>query len=396
MARASVERAGRPSEDAREEREKRRRASQDRYIAMWAQAVETLVSPLPKVRAIRSTPEKENAGPPDFLESEMARRGAPSPSRAKRLDVASPVTVEPRAKTQDQQTQQKRPPKPPAPTEPLNAYEREREARIARNKMMLERLCVASNAAELAACAEGASKSKTAPKKRKKEKDAVPPRALSARVTRNRAKVIDEDPAFARLAAENPAEYGFLMADASSNKTKKEARLLSAGALEHTRSCEEWCDVAGLERGPKMDGHFRGWVAESACDALGIRKTAEAHWAENASAETRPAGKESAKAFALRMMRVNPNAYFYRHNLPGEESKKGEWSRDEIDRFVAVAAKHGAGDKWGLFASHIPGRVGYACSSLYRQHCIPNGLLLDDNFRIDERGEAVWVGRNRT
>ena len=55
---------------------------------MWAQAVETLVSPLPKVRAIRSTPEKENAGPPDFLESEMARRGAPSPSRAKRLDVA--------------------------------------------------------------------------------------------------------------------------------------------------------------------------------------------------------------------------------------------------------------------------------------------------------------------
>ena len=203
MAHASVQRAGRPSEEACEAREKRRRASQERYIAMWAQAVETLVSPLPKVRAIRSTPEKENAGPPDFLESEMARRGAPSPSRAKRLDVASPVTVEPRVKTQAQQTQTKRPPKPPAPTEPLNAYEREREARIARNKMMLESLRVASNAAELAACAEGASTRKTTPKKRKKDAalNAVPPRALSARVTRNRAKVTDEDPAFARLAA---------------------------------------------------------------------------------------------------------------------------------------------------------------------------------------------------
>ena len=399
MAHASVERAGRPSEEACEEREKRRRASQDRYIAMWAQAVETLVSPLPKGRAIRSTPEKENAGPPDFLESELARRGAPSPSRAKRLDVASPVTVEPRVKTQAQQTQTKRPPKPPAPTEPLNAYEREREARIARNKMMLESLRVASNAAELAACAEGASTRKTsAPKKRKKDKDAlnaVPPRALSKRVTRNQTKVIDEDPAFARLAAENPAEYGFLIQDAGISKRDKKEKSLLASAFEHTKSCEEWCSVAGLEKGPKMDGHFRGWVSESACEALGIHKTAEKHWAENAGAPTRPEGKESAKAFAMRMMRVNPNAYFYRHNLPGEAAKHGEWSQREIDLFVSIATQFGAGDKWGLFASHIPGRVGYACSSLYRQHCIPNGLLLDDNFRIGDRGEAVWVGRNR-
>ena len=398
MAHASVQRAGRPSEEACEAREKRRRASQERYIAMWAQAVETLVSPLPKVRAIRSTPEKENAGPPDFLESEMARRGAPSPSRAKRLDVASPVTVEPRVKTQAQQTQTKRPPKPPAPTEPLNAYEREREARIARNKMMLESLRVASNAAELAACAEGASTRKTTPKKRKKDAalNAVPPRALSKRVTRNRAKVIDEDPAFARLAAENPAEYGFLIRDAGISKRDKKEKSLLASAFEHTKSCEEGCSVAGLEKGPKMDGHFRGWVSESAREALGIHKTAEKHWAENSGAPTKyPYGKESAKAFAMRMMRVNPNAYFYRHNLPGEAAKHGEWSQREIDLFVSIATRFGAGDKWGLFASHVPGRVGYACSSLYRQHCVPNGLLLDDNFRIGDRGEAVWVGRNR-
>jgi len=398
MARASLERAGRPSEDAFEESEKRKRASQERYIAMWAQAVETVVSPLPKVRSIQSTPEKENAGPPDFLESEMARRGAASPSRAKPREVASPVTAAPRDKTQ---AQPKKRPKAPAPTEPLNEYEREREARIARNKLMLDRLRVASNADALVACAEGASKktkrasSREARESKKRGKNtsasAVPPRAPSTRATRNRGKALDEDPAFARLAAENPAEYGFLVADAS--KKTKETRLLADA--EHTRSCEAWCDAAGLARGPKMDGRFRGWVAERACDALGIARTAEAHWSTNAGAETRPSGKESAKAFALRMMRVNPNAFFYRHNLPGEAARHGEWSQQEIDRFVAVATEHGAGDKWGLFASHIPGRVGYACSSLYRQHCIPNGLLMDDNFRVDERGEAVWVGRNR-
>ena len=401
MARASLKPAGRPSGDAFDERDKKlRRASLDRYVALWAQAVETVVTPLPKVRAIRSTPEKENAGQPDFLESEMPRRGAASPSRAKQPEVTSPVTARPHKKIQ---VPQKKRPKPPVQTEPMNEYEREREARIARNKLMLEQLRVASNADALVACVEGASKKKKRTpdeardsKKRKKVTDAsaVPPRALSTRVTRNRGKVSDEDPAFARLAAENPAEYGFLVNDARSKKERKEARLL-ADADGHLRSCEAWCDAAGLAKGPKMDGRFRGWVAERACDALGIARTAEEHWANNAGAETRPSGKESAKAFALRMMRVNPNAYFYRHNLPGEVARHGEWSQQEIDLFVAVATEHGAGNKWGLFASHIPGRVGYACSSLYRKHCIPNGLLMDDNFRLDERGEAVWVGRNR-
>ena len=137
-----------------------------------------------------------------------------------------------------------------------------------------------TNAAELAACAEGASTRKTTPKKRKKDAalNAVPPRALSARVTRNRAKVTDEDPAFARLAAENPAEYVFLIQDAGISKRDKKEKSPLASAFEHTKSCEEWCSVAGLEKGPKMDWHFRGWVAESACEALGIHKTAETHW----------------------------------------------------------------------------------------------------------------------
>ena len=102
---------------------------------------------------------------------------------------------------------------------------------------------------------------------------------------------------------------------------------------------------------------------------------------------------ESAKEFARKMMKKNPNAFFYRHNLPGEETKQGDWSPAEIDRFVEVAKTHGCGDKWGLFASHIPGRVGYQCSAAYRQKIIPAGLLMDDNFVLSVSGCAAWVGR---
>lgn len=36
-----------------------------------------------------------------------------------------------------------------------------------------------------------------------------------------------------------------------------------------------------------------------------------------------------------------------------------------------VAKKHGCGNKWGLFASYIPRRVGYQCSAAYRNIMLP-------------------------
>ena len=94
------------------------------------------------------------------------------------------------------------------------------------------------------------------------------------------------------------------------------------------------------------------------------------------------------------MLHKNPNAYFYRLNVPGEDTWHGEWSQEELDRFVEarparvlqshsscltphsppqaqVATTYGCGDKWGLFASYIPHRVGYQCSSAYRHLLIP-------------------------
>jgi hypothetical protein len=48
---------------------------------------------------------------------------------------------------------------------------------------------------------------------------------------------------------------------------------------------------------------------------------------------------------------------------------QGEWSEEEHQLFLATAAAHGVGDKWGLFASHLLQRVGYQCSAYYRQAC---------------------------
>jgi hypothetical protein len=87
-----------------------------------------------------------------------------------------------------------------------------------------------------------------------------------------------------------------------------------------------------------------------------------------------------------------------------------------------VALQHGCGDKWGLFASYIPHRVGYQCSAAYRHIIIPRvrrgaarercalrrrrarradagggtrgatqGLLRDNNFRMTASGEAIWA-----
>jgi hypothetical protein len=46
-----------------------------------------------------------------------------------------------------------------------------------------------------------------------------------------------------------------------------------------------------------------------------------------------------------------------------------------VDLFVATAVEHGCGNKWGLFASYIPHRVGYQCSAFYRTYIVPRGLL---------------------
>jgi len=163
-------------------------------------------------------------------------------------------------------------------------------------------------------------------------------------------------------------------------------------------TCDEYCAMYELTPGPMMTGSFGGWVEESVRVRCGIAASANDAWESNGggSKDRKPAKGEQARDHAKRMLRKNPNAYFYRHTAPGEDQVDGDWSQAEIDRFVEVAKEYGCGDKWGLFASYIPGRVGYQCSSAYRHHIIPRGLLRDNNWRLTPSGEAIWIGKRRT
>jgi len=41
------------------------------------------------------------------------------------------------------------------------------------------------------------------------------------------------------------------------------------------------------------------------------------------------------------MLHKNPNAYFYRHNVPGEDTWHGEWAAEELERFVEARVRQG-------------------------------------------------------
>ena len=82
-----------------------------------------------------------------------------------------------------------------------------------------------------------------------------------------------------------------------------------------TRACACMCARReGIEPGPRMDGHFRGWVEEKTRVALGIAPDPSSAWNNNGGGKFtfKPTGGESAKDHARKMLHKNPNSYFYR------------------------------------------------------------------------------------
>ena len=124
---------------------------------------------------------------------------------------------------------------------------------------------------------------------------------------------------------------------------------------------------------------------------------------------------------------------------------QGNWTAEEHRLFIDTAKAYGAGDKWGLFSSYIPNRVGYQCryalqalsslafdcknnylayaiseaiiyeiaplqwkvhkifsqpgficlffcSAYYRDVAITQGLIIDPRFKITRTGKAVYIG----
>ena len=61
------------------------------------------------------------------------------------------------------------------------------------------------------------------------------------------------------------------------------------------------------------------------------------------------------------------------------EHWQGDWTPDEIRAFCLTAQKFGCGDKWGLFATYIPHRVGYQVGAVNQREikkCLISSALI--------------------
>lgn len=75
-----------------------------------------------------------------------------------------------------------------------------------------------------------------------------------------------------------------------------------------------------------------------------------------------------AKRQSWSAINTNPNAFFYRHCAPGEQKRNGAWDAHEKKLFLETMKVHPPSQgRWGLFAQHIPGRVGYQCRNFYHR-----------------------------
>lgn len=167
-------------------------------------------------------------------------------------------------------------------------------------------------------------------------------------------------------------------------------------------TCEEYFTLKKIK--PKFiqeHGAFSGWVEDKIKSKIGIANDKESAWEQNGGGKftfKTPTGVarlkgESAKETARKMLFKNPNSYFYRHTAPGIEHWQGDWTEPENELFLEVAKKYGVGNKWGLFATYIPHRVGYQCSNYYRSHFVEGGIIWDGNFLLDKYGKSIYVGR---
>ena len=96
-----------------------------------------------------------------------------------------------------------------------------------------------------------------------------------------------------------------------------------------------------------------------------------------------------AKRTSFETMETNPNAYFYRHVAPGQKKRTGAWDDAEKKLFLEVMKIHPPSQgKWGLFAQHIPGRVGYQCRNFYHR-LLESGELTGDEIISEPKPEKA-------
>jgi len=92
-------------------------------------------------------------------------------------------------------------------------------------------------------------------------------------------------------------------------------------------------------------------------------------------------GWSAARVQAWKNKEANPNAYYYRFNDVNEESVNGRVGVDESEHraFMERVMELGVNVQWGTFSMKIRGRVGYQCSSYWRQ-MMKDGWVEDPNY----------------
>ncbi|KAI9022932.1 hypothetical protein CLU79DRAFT_749560 [Phycomyces nitens] len=169
---------------------------------------------------------------------------------------------------------------------------------------------------------------------------------------------------------------------------------------------DDYFDKETCEKAIRTQGHFMGWINPALIEKYKFEMSASEAWEKNGGGKfsftdplnTKKKGnaRVDAKAVAQLMFKKNPNMYFYRHNEPGVGQWTGDWTVEEKEMFLKVAREHGCGDKWGVFASYIPHRVGYQCSNFYRSELLPAGLIFDKNYEYTPSGRPIYVGGRRS
>merc|ERR1719295_621725 len=100
-------------------------------------------------------------------------------------------------------------------------------------------------------------------------------------------------------------------------------------------------------------------------------------------------GWSAARVKAWKNKSVNPNAYYYRFNDPGEEQQNGRVREDEHQAFMERVMECGVNCQWGSFSKTIKGRVGYQCSNYWRQ-MMKDGWVKDPNYWIRADGSFAF------
>lgn len=268
---------------------------------------------------------------------------------------------------------------------PENIYERERLQRMKRNAEMMHQLGLQHMATDLATAPTRDASEAPAPARRR---GATKPKRGTRAPTRQSART-------RRAQGLDAVDHDHL--DDTTERDTAADMLDKAPLDEDLLDLESYFKLIGKDVSGALqsDGCFRGWIAPDVALKMGIALTEDGAPPPGAAAcamSGRPKGWSGARANAYAQRHKNPNAYFYRHVAPDQQQAQGEWSQEEHELFMRTAREHGVGDRWGLFASYVPQRVGYQCSAYYRDVIIPSGLVLDARFKMQRNGKAVFVG----